>query len=93
MFYKASLATVFSSLVTLYVCCINIKTFIMKKKRSIQKLKVHKETISNLNTITGGDLTTSAVRGTRVIQSVVLGTCDCPSTAVVLCSSYDDYKC
>jgi len=27
----------------------------MKKKRSIQKLKVHKETISTLNKITAGD--------------------------------------
>jgi hypothetical protein len=27
----------------------------MKKKRSIQKLTIHKETISTLNKITGGD--------------------------------------
>ncbi|EDP95422.1 class I lanthipeptide [Kordia algicida OT-1] len=43
----------------------------MKKKRSIQKLKVHKETISNLNTIKGGAVTTTVTEGLIVIYTII----------------------
>ncbi|MBC8757473.1 hypothetical protein H2O64_22575 [Kordia sp. YSTF-M3] len=64
----------------------------MKKKKSIQKLSVHKETISTLNMIVAGDggITRTSMTGTPVTKN---NTCSCPSTVVILCSSYDDYKC
>ena len=71
MFYKMSKTTFLSSSFLLYVCFINIKTFIMKKKRSIQKLEIHKETISNLNTIKGGAVTTTVTEGLIVIYTII----------------------
>lgn len=64
----------------------------MKKKRSIQKLKVHKETVSILNMIVAGDggITRTSMTGTPITD---IKTNECPSTVVILCSSYDDYKC
>ncbi|WP_420572439.1 class I lanthipeptide [Kordia sp.] len=51
----------------------------MKKKRSIQKLAVHKETISNLNKVTGGDVTTSWGRTIRIIKKVTSAYTHCES--------------
>lgn len=62
----------------------------MKKKRSIQKLSVHKETISNLNTITGGDVTTSVIRGIKVIQSIVSACFTCVSSCRPACTQGDN---
>jgi len=66
----------------------------MKKKRSIQKLKVHKETISNLNAITGGDLTTSVIRGIKIIQSAAgILTCECPPHSLDISCQYTGVCC
>ncbi|WP_046757478.1 hypothetical protein [Kordia jejudonensis] len=55
----------------------------MKKKRSIQKLRLHKDKISKLNEVKGGaDITTTLVRTAVKIASILGGgscnnTCDC----------------
>lgn len=56
----------------------------MKKKRSIQKLSIHKETISTLNNVTGGaKTTTSIIDGFTIAVSIAAGscvdTCACPN--------------
>jgi len=52
----------------------------MKKKRSIQKLKIHKETISTLNQITGG-----APKPNPKEPKVSGFITDCVATLILLC--------
>ena len=48
----------------------------MKKKRSIQKLSFHKETISTLNEVVGGHVTTTIATGTTIaVTKTVKPTC------------------
>jgi hypothetical protein len=59
----------------------------MKKKRSIQKLAVHKETISNLNNVTGGDVPTTVARTIYIIRKVTslrtyCESCECEQTNI-----------
>ena len=52
----------------------------MKKKRSIQKLSIQKETISTLNTITGGAKTiTTIVDGVTIATVIVSDALNCHS--------------